>query len=214
MSHSKFRPLTPFAPGFIANKNGGSAWKASGPRPDLGDPVLIVTVDLATSALSRSIGRECRFEIPLFSYMNLDGLIPVQEYALDHGTRTATLKPFAADVKSLPVQDRLPAPFPESVLRLREMREDEIPRDEKSYWTAIDSFLGGEGVIRLCGAPVYIDSIAPAEDGFSYFASIGYELPGCVDGFLGGEAFFPGEIAHYFFVSADWNAVRVVSQAS
>ena len=94
------------------------------------------------------------------------------------------------------------------------MQENEIPVDETSYWVAIGSFLGGEGVIRVCGAPLYIDYIAPKNDGFSYFASIGYESPDHTSGLLGNEAFFLGEVAHYFFISSDRKTVRVVSQAS
>jgi hypothetical protein len=223
MNQSKFKPEASFKQGFIANAKegelstcrfGGVAWSATGPRPDLGHPALLVTVDFGAPVLNQAVDSKCDFEIPLFSHINLDGIIPLQEYRLNHEAKTATFKPFIANVELLPVKDRLKIPLPESALRLREMRENEISVDEESYWVAIDSFLGGEGAIRLCGVPLYIDYIAPKNDSFRYFASIGYESPDHTGRLLGDEAFFLGEIAHYFFISSDWKTVRVASQAS
>ncbi len=223
MNQSKFKPEASFKPGFIANTKegelstcrfGGVAWSATGSRPNLGQPALLVTVDLGASPMHQSVDSKCDFEIPLFSYINVDGIIPLQEYQLDHEAKAARFKPFTATVDLLPVKHRLKNPLPESALRLREMRENEISVDDESYWIAMDSFLGGEGVVRLCGAPLYIDYIAPKNDGFSYFASIGYESPGHTGGLLGDEAFFLGEVAHYYFITNDWKTVRVVSQAS
>ncbi len=153
MNQSKFKPEASFKPGFIANTKegelsscrlGGVAWSAIGPRIDLGQPALLLTVDFGTRLLHRSVDSKCDCEIPLFSYINVDGMIPLQEYELDREAKAARFKPFTANVELLPVENRLKSPLPESALRLREMRENEISVDEESYWVAIDSFLGGE----------------------------------------------------------------------
>ncbi len=223
MNHTNYNPEATFRPGFIANRKegdpstcrlGGEAWTATGPRPDLGNPALLVTVDCRTPVLHQAINGECSVEIPLFSHLNLAGIIPQQEYELDHAAQHATFKPFDAKVALLPMRDRLPIPLPESPLRLREMRADELWTDEASYWVALDSFLGGQGVIRLFGPPPYIDYVAPAKDGYRYFAGIGYESPSQTDGLLGSEAFIPGEVAQYFFISRDWKTIRVITQAT
>lgn len=222
MNVTKFRPQACFEPGFIANTKegelstcrfGGFSWSATGSRRDLGNPVLLVTVDLGLPPVSQSVNSKCKLEVPLFSYINIDGIIPFQEYEIDQQAKTVTFKPISENVKLLPAEHCLQVPLPELSLRLRGIRENELSVDEGSYWAAMESFLGGEGAIRICGAPLYIDHI-PSSEGFSYFASIGYESPEVTDGLLENEPFFLGELAHYFFVSSDWKKVRVVSQAA
>ena len=223
MKQSKYKPISHFQPGFIATTQegnlstcrfGGAGWSATGPRPDLGNLALLVTLDFGNPVLGQAVKGECNGEIPLFSLINLDGIVPLQEYKLDHGTKHVMFKPFDANLTLLPMQHRLPIPLPESALRLREMQASELFVDEASYWVAMDSFLGGQGVIRLFGPPLYIDDIAPDKDGFTHLAGIGYESPGRPDGLLGSQPFFPGEVAQYFFISRDWKTVRVITQAT
>lgn len=174
---------------------------------------MLATVDLASSALKRCVGDVGAIEIPLFSHVSFEGSIDLQHYRLDHSARIASFEPLREKVEMLPVEYRLPNPLPESVLRVRDMRSGEIPRHEDSYWVAIDTFLGGEGALRIGGAPVFVDYIESPAKGFRYFASLGYEGDR-KDGFLRGEALFLGEVAHYFFVSPDWTEVQVISQAT
>ena len=223
MSKSKLAPMASFSPGYVANAKegtlstcrfGGCSWSVTGSRQDLGEPVLLVTMDFAHPLLSKSVSSEFNGEIPLFSYIDLDGLIPLQEYSLDHKARHVAFEPIPARVKGLPVEHRLATPIPEGFLRLRNMRDSEKAFDNASYWGAMDTFLGGEGAIRLCGAPLYIDDVETKQDGFRYIASIGYESPDHGSGLLPNGAFFLGEVAHYFFISKDWQTVRVVTQAA
>lgn len=222
MIESKFNPDAPFSLGFIASLDrskssavrfGGEGWVAEGGRQELGNPVLLMTLDLTAPEVVQSIGRELPFEIPLFSYVNLEGVIGEQEYVLDHAKKLATFSSFEDEVEILSAEDCLPTPFPESSLSLRKMKKSEVPVDEDSYWSSVDSFLGGNGFLRVLGKPVYTADVTKAGDDFLYLASIGYESFDDPSGVVADESFYLGEMAHYFFVSKDWQKIKVLTQA-
>ncbi len=131
---------------------------------------------------------------------------------LDHAKKCATFKAVNTDAGLIEPEYRMKTPLPESILRLTKMRANEIPSDEESYSKATDSFIGGDGFIRLCGEPVFMDVFVRGGNGFRYFASIGYEGNGTT--VLGNDSFFLGELALYFFVSSDWKRIRVVCQST
>jgi len=53
-------------------------------------------------------------------------------------------------------EDKLPVPLPRTNVTLINMKDEDIPTDEESYWTAFDLF-GSEYLCRLLGAPLYDD---------------------------------------------------------
>src|SRR5690606_6822123 len=179
----------------------------------LGNPTLLLTINLASTEISNVIPSVPPIELPLFSYINLDGIVETQEYSIESADRTVNFTELAYEGDLLPLEDRLSTSLAVRSMTLREMHASEIPNDEKSYWNAMETFLGGDGFVRIFGKPIFVDNYV-AIDGFFYVASIGYELYDKPSGLLEGDAFFLGEIAHYFFVSKDWKRVKVISQAS
>ncbi|OCA83998.1 hypothetical protein A8F94_14775 [Bacillus sp. FJAT-27225] len=52
------------------------------------------------------------------------------------------------------VEDKLPVPLPRTNVMILNMKDEDIPTNEESYWTAFDLF-GSEYLCRLLGAPLY-----------------------------------------------------------
>ena len=106
MSVGKFNPEQPFSPGFIAIPGkavnpapairfGGKIWTAKGERTAIGTPTLLLTIDLASNEFSSVTPRLPAIELPLFSYINLEGMIKVQEYEIDHENREVIFSEFS-----------------------------------------------------------------------------------------------------------------------
>jgi hypothetical protein len=79
-----------------------------------------------------------------------------------------------------------------------------------------DTFVGGEGFIRVLGAPLWLqeplDIACQCGDRFAYAASIGYEVG--LRGTVPDQPFFIGEGALYFFVCKRCLRVAVRSQST
>jgi hypothetical protein len=212
-------------PGWIAvlgeggyqHRFGGVGWTATGPLDGAyGPPVLVLTLDLNDPRLAQMKlkRRGCR-ELPLCSYIN--GLVdPVQRYTVDHAKRKAVFieaKPSLGTLEPLAI---CPNPLPTRSLDLRPMRKAELPTSEAAYWKASGTLCGGDGWLRVGGAPLWLydpeEHTSRRGKPMKYVAAVGYD--GSRDSpFLDepGPLMF-GEMALYFFVSDDLGEVVVSSQ--
>ena len=89
------------------------------------------------------------------------------------------------------------------------MNFDECPPKEntsrEAYEKATDTFIGGDGFIRVLGPPVWLfETIKPrcpsCRTKMAYVASVGYESQKSAQFLENGRPFFPGEFACYFFL--------------
>ncbi|WP_375770193.1 hypothetical protein NR798_04685 [Archangium gephyra] len=196
---------------------GGSSWRILGGAESPPRPCLLLTLDL--SALPGS-GLGGVTQLPLALYLNCDLGEQAQEYQFDVQARQINwLAGDCASGQQLAPEDALPEPLPERRVSLRPMQPDERPGDEERYWSACDSFLGGEGFLRVLGAPIWLskplEAACVCRRPMRYVASMGYEVFGEPSVFLEGEqVLFVGEMAFYFFLCADCRRVRVLSQPS
>ncbi|HYO70619.1 MAG TPA: hypothetical protein VEU33_31525 [Archangium sp.] len=196
---------------------GGSSWRLLGGAESSPAPCLLLSLDLEALPELR-LGGVSR--LPLALYLDCDLGEQTQEYQFDE--RTRQIHWLAGDGPSghqLSPEERLPAPLPERRVSLRPMQLEELPGNEEPYWSACDSFLGGEGFLRVLGAPIWLseplEAVCVCGRHMRYVASMGYELSGEPSIFLEGEQLlFVGEMAFYFFLCADCRRVRVLSQPS
>jgi hypothetical protein len=98
------------------------------------------------------------------------------------------------------------------------MNNNEYPLSEQEYWKAVDDFVGGNSFIRILGPPVWLEEPVEVDCtcGLStrYISSIGYESPKDSGGIVGGEPFFIGEGALYFFLCDSCLITTVISQST
>lgn len=195
---------------------GGSTWRimtGAGPLPA---PSLLLSLDLRCIPLPLlSMGAS---HLPLATHLNCDPGSQLQEYQFDEQWRRINwLAGWCAEDQVLAPDDRLPEPLPERRVTLRPMRPDEIPDTEEHYWSACSSFIGGDGFLRILGAPVWlqepIEMSCSCGQPMQYVASLGYEAYDGPSLFLeGAQVLFVGEMAYYFFCCWSCRRVRVASQ--
>lgn len=213
-------------PGWIASlgksryrhRFGGDGWKGVGPLDELlGSPTLLLTLDLRDPRLESLCNPKQRCQLPLFSYLNVVSMDNPQRYEVEHATQRVEF------VKASSFGEVLPGtaahPLPERPLVLRKMSRSEIPLDEESYWTAGDSFLGGDGYLRVLGPPLWLQEVEWPRDKsrkkMQYCAAIGYENYRRPSGLISAtEPLFFGEMAFYFFASDDLSRVAVLWQST
>ncbi|WP_224365427.1 hypothetical protein [Hyalangium versicolor] len=212
-------------PGWIATPGhahsphlfGGASWHIESAN-DLVLPTLLLSLDVGR--LPEPVSGSSVTCLPLVTYLNCETDSEVQEYRFEERTwRIHWLVGQCKEGRQLPQELRLPAPLPEVRVDLRPMQPQEIPDTEANYWAACDSFLGGEGILRVLGAPLWLT--VPLEfhcscgRAMKYVASLGYELPDTPSRFLkGGQVLFVGEMAFYFFLCGACLRVRVATQST
>jgi hypothetical protein len=223
VNEHKFNPNQSFFPGFVTVgkhnttsplKFGGDSWSCNDFHPGVMGPFLFLVVDLSDKCFEGVLPRLPAIQVPLFSYVNLDGILECQEYLIDYECRNVSFLRVEPITESAECDCSMPFPMPESYLSIREMSDSEVPFDEDSYWKSIETFLGSNSFIRILGKPILINSIDYLDPDFSYFASIGYDSFSTPLPLVGNDPFYLGEVALYFFVSSDWKRIRVLSQAS
>jgi hypothetical protein len=204
--------------GSFKHSFGGECWKATGPLDQLGTPTLLVCLDLQDPQLDPAVFPEKMDQLPLFSYINVDGMIGPQKYSIRAAAKVAVFEVDEGQLQLLPEESRLPSPLPEMDLILRPMEDREIPRDEASYWEAIDTFLGGDSFLRIGGPPVWPQEphTPTCRCGASclYIASIGYERYDDPKGYtVESRPFFIGEVAHFFFWCSKCQCISVLTES-
>ena len=196
---------------------GGECWCIQGYLGHPDRPAELMTIDFSDVALEQA-GLGFSGCIPLCSYVNSRVWEAEQVYRFeDNGTVTFLGRPAGCD-EMQPKACRLPVPLPERGLELRPMQADEMPVDEEAYWRLCDAFLGGDGFIRILGAPLWMQDPQPVvctcSSQMTHVLSLGYEPYGGPYTVFPDQPFFLGEAALYFFVCIDCSIVRVLSQSS
>ena len=188
--------------GAFNHKFGGNMWDVSGAQITKG-PLLLITLDIKDPAMKdfQELGIE---ELPFCCELNYV-YVGRQIYQIDKNEKNISL--LSIDEKNLellPEEDQQLIPFPSKSLILKPMNDDDYPVDEESYYQCCDNFLGGKGVIRVLGPPVWMQEPERVRCNcgkeMDYVCSIGYEVDNEFCQLLDGTPFFPGELVHYFFV--------------
>lgn len=203
--------------GEYRHRFGGSSWEMVDPDKLGYGPTLLLTLDLQDPRLA-AIGAIGLDELPLCAYLNCISMRR-QVYALDASRRKIVLqdRTLKSPIEMLDDDILIPNPPPEKGLCLRDMAPDEYPTDEDLYWNCCDEFLGGSGVIRVLGPPVWMqwveEETCACGRSMQYVASIGYEIENDKRELLDSEPFFPGEMAFYFFFCRKCSAFVVFDQS-
>lgn len=181
---------------------GGSRWTVVDDEVIGNGPTLILTLDLADPRVSSLRNAQCT-KLPLCFYLNCTG-IGDQEYRIDVDKHQVQLtNKDCTRPEILSRECALPTPLPEKRIVLQDMDKFERPVSESAYWNCCDSFLGGDGVIRVLGPPVWLEWMEEhacrCGQKMEYVCSVGYEVDNPHRTLLDDGPFYPGEVAHYFF---------------
>ena len=197
---------------------GGSSWTIHDPDQLGYGPTLLLTLDLRDPRLS-AIGAEGIDELPLCAYLDCVTM-GRQVYSIDPPGRKAILveRHLSGPPEFLRPEIQFPNPLPEKNLRLHDLKPENYPKNEKNYWACCDEFLGGDGVIRVLGPPIWLqwveEETCRCGKPMAYVASIGYEVDNAHRQLLDAGPFFPGELATYFFFCKVCNEVVVIVQST
>jgi hypothetical protein len=199
----------------FGHRFGGDSWKPVDRQEVDGGPTLLLVLDLSDERLD-PLGLRNIKELPLASYVNNSIWWGEQLYQVLPDKREVVLESrTVASPESLAEDARLPRQLPERPIMLRMMRKEENPV-AAGRLAASDTFVGGEGFIRVLGASIWLqdslDITCQCSDRFAYAASIGYEVGR--RGTLLDQPFFIGEGALYFFVCKRCLRVAVRSQTT
>ena len=142
-------------------------------------------------------------ELPLISCLNCSTVWEPQLFKIDKNKKEVSVL-INNDIHGF-IQDielRIPSPLPEVPVTLVDMKEEDIPIDETTYYEIFEIF-GSEYLCRLIGAPLYIQSPIDREcpichREMNYVATIGSQEFGKVDSLISGVDFFLGEMFLYF----------------
>ncbi|WP_416808418.1 hypothetical protein [Bacillus thuringiensis] len=95
--------------------------------------------------------------LPFVSCLNCAMVWEPQYFQLSDGGKTVQIiKQQNIEEWIMEEEDKLPVSLPKTTVKLINMKNEDIPTDEDSYWEAFDLF-GSEYVCRLLGAPLYDD---------------------------------------------------------
>ncbi|EJP99592.1 hypothetical protein [Bacillus cereus] len=95
--------------------------------------------------------------LPFISCLNCAMVWEPQYFQLSNGGKTVQIiKQDNTEEWVMEAEYKLPVNLPKTNVKLTNMKNEDIPTDEDSYWEAFDLF-GSEYVCRLLGAPLYDD---------------------------------------------------------
>ncbi|OSX87831.1 hypothetical protein S2E19_02236 [Bacillus mycoides] len=95
--------------------------------------------------------------LPFISCLNCAMVWEPQYFQLSNGGKTVQIiKQDNTEEWIMEAEYKLPVNLPKTNVKLTNMKNEDIPTDEDSYWEAFDLF-GSEYVCRLVGAPLYDD---------------------------------------------------------
>ncbi|MFB5248863.1 hypothetical protein ACE38F_00330 [Bacillus mycoides] len=155
--------------------------------------------------------------LPFISCLNCAMVWEPQYFQLSNGGKTVQIiKQDNTEEWIMEAEYKLPVNLPKTNVKLTNMKNEDIPTDEDSYWEAFDLF-GSEYVCRLLGAPLYDD--VPEDLGcptcskeMKYVAAITQnleerELISVVD-------FQFGEMNIYYYVCKDCSVMKTEIQGT
>ncbi|PHA35837.1 hypothetical protein [Bacillus wiedmannii] len=111
---------------------------------------------------------------------------------------------------------KLPVSLPKTTVKLINMKNDDIPIDEDSYWEAFDLF-GSEYVCRLLGAPLYNDfpkdlTCPCCSKEMKYVATITQDIEEL--GLISVVDFQFGEMNIYYYLCKDCSIIKTEIQST
>ncbi|GAB6421738.1 hypothetical protein bcgnr5390_04550 [Bacillus luti] len=155
--------------------------------------------------------------LPLVSCLNCALVWEPQYFQLSDGGKTVQIiRQGNIEEWVMEEEDKLPVSLPKTTVKLINMKNEDIPTDEDSYWEAFDLF-GSEYVCRLLGAPLYNDlpedlACPSCSKEMKYVATISQdirkrELISAVD-------FQFGEMHVYFYLCKDCSVMKTEIQGT
>ncbi|OJE43503.1 hypothetical protein BAQ49_10370 [Bacillus proteolyticus] len=176
----------------------------------------IFSLDLKNERLAELKNDEMNV-LPFVSCLNCAMVWEPQYFQLSNGGKTVQMiKQDNTEEWIMEDEYKLPVNLPKTNVKLTNMKNEDIPTDEDSYWEAFDLF-GSEYVCRLLGAPLYDD--VPEDLGcptcskeMKYVATItqdleGRELISVVD-------FQFGEMNIYYYLCKECSVMKTEIQST
>ncbi|OKP61056.1 hypothetical protein, partial [Bacillus cereus] len=116
----------------------------------------ILCFDLKDGRLAELKSNELNI-LPFVSCLNCAMVWEPQYFQLSDGGKTVQIiKQQNTEEWIMEEEDKLPVSLPKTTVKLINMKNEDIPTDEDSYWEAFDLF-GSEYVCRLLDVPLYDD---------------------------------------------------------
>lgn len=176
----------------------------------------ILCFDLKDGRLAELKSNELNI-LPFVSCLNCAMVWEPQYFQLsDRGKTVQIIKQQNTEEWIMEEEDKLPASLPKTTVKLINMKNEDIPTDEDSYWEAFDLF-GSEYVCRLLGAPLYADlpehlACPTCSKEMKYVATITQdieerELISVVD-------FQFGEMNIYYYLCKDCSIIKTETQST
>ncbi|MED0952602.1 hypothetical protein P4T34_21650 [Bacillus mobilis] len=116
----------------------------------------IICFDLKDRRLAELKSNELNM-LPLVSCLNCTMVWEPQYFQLSDGGKTVRIIQQQNTEEWITEEEyKLPVSLPKTTVKLINMKNEDIPSDEDSYWEAFDLF-GSEYICRLLGAPLFND---------------------------------------------------------
>ena len=176
----------------------------------------ILCFDLKDRRLAELKSNELNM-LPLVSCLNCAMVWEPQYFQLSDGGKTVQIIQQQNTEEWIMEEGyKLPVPLPKTNVMLINMKNEDIPSDEDSYWEAFD-LLGSEYVCRLLGAPLYDDlpenlACPICSKEVKYVATITQDIEG--RGLISVVDFQFGEMNIYYYLCKDCSIIKTEIQST
>ncbi|MGH1296773.1 hypothetical protein [Bacillus pretiosus] len=155
--------------------------------------------------------------LPLVSCLNCAMVWEPQYFQLSDGGKTVRIiQQQNTEEWIMEEEYKLPVSLPKTTVKLINMKNDDLPIDEDSYWEAFDLF-GSEYICRLLGAPLYDDlpenlACPICSKEMKYVATITQDIE--ERGLISVVDFQFGEMNNYFYLCKDCSIIKTEIQST
>lgn len=174
----------------------------------------ILCFDLKDGRLAELKSNELNI-LPFVSCLNCAMVWEPQYFQLSDGGKTVQIiKQQNTEEWIMEEEDKLPVSLPKTTVKLINMKNEDIPTDEDSYWEAFDLF-GSEYVCRLLGVPLYDDlpkdlACPTCAKEMKYVATITQDIE--ERGLISVVNFQFGEMNIYYYLCIDCSIIKTEIQ--
>ncbi|EML9730986.1 hypothetical protein QCQ54_000487 [Bacillus cereus] len=174
----------------------------------------ILCFDLKDGRLAELKSNELNI-LPFVSCLNCAMVWEPQYFQLSDGGKTVQIiQQQNTEEWIMEEEYKLPVLLPKTTVKLINMKNEDIPTDEDSYWEAFDLF-GSEYVCRLLGVPLYDDlpkdlACPTCAKEMKYVATITQDIEG--RGLISVVDFQFGEINIYYYLCIDCLIIKTEIQ--
>ncbi|HDR4841868.1 TPA: hypothetical protein QCR58_001500 [Bacillus cereus] len=174
----------------------------------------ILCFDLKDGGLAELKSNELNI-LPFVSCLNCAMVWEPQYFQLSDGGKTVQIiQQQNTEEWIMEEEYKLPVLLPKTTVKLINMKNEDIPTDEDSYWEAFDLF-GSEYVCRLLGVPLYDDlpkdlACPTCAKEMKYVATITQDIEG--RGLISVVDFQFGEINIYYYLCIDCLIIKTEIQ--